>query len=137
MVGHEIISHQPCGIGSAPRSHRAPPLSGLRRWIFPPTPRGITPNLLESYGILETVAGRGFSNSDTSQWLPSYEGAWATNVCLSRPHISFGDSRGNVLIVDQRSPSVLKVTPDGLLHTYAGTHTAGKMATDRPATNLI
>ena len=56
---------------------------------------------------------------------------------LSRPHISFGDSRGNVLIVDQRSSSVLKVTPEGRLHTYAGTHTAGNNG-DGPgyATNL-
>jgi hypothetical protein len=100
------------------------------------TPRHYT-NLLESYGILETVAGRGLSNSDTSQWLPAYEGEWATNVCLSRPHISFGDSRGNVLIVDQRSSSVLIVTPEGRLHTYAGTHIAGDNG-DGPAyaTNL-
>lgn len=89
-------------------------------------------NLLESYGILETVAGRGLSNVDVSQWQPSYEGEWATNVCLSRPHISFGDSRGNVLIVDQRSSSVLKVTPEGRLHTYAGTHIAGNNG-DGPA----
>ena len=88
------------------------------------TPRHYT-NLLESYGVLETVAGRGFPMSDVSQWQPSYEGEWATNVCLSRPHIAFGDSRGNVLIVDQRSSSVLKVTPEGRLYTYAGTHIAG------------
>ncbi|MEY2410595.1 MAG: hypothetical protein QOF48_3265 [Verrucomicrobiota bacterium] len=85
------------------------------------TPRHYT-NLLESYGILETVAGSGQSQTDTSHWLPSYEGEWATNVSLSRPHISFGDPWGNVLIVDQRSSSVLKVRPDGRLHTYAGTH---------------
>jgi len=94
-------------------------------------------NLLESYSILETVAGRGLSDVDVSQWQPSYEGAWATNVCLSRPHIAFGDSRGNVLIVDQRSSSVLKVTPEGRLYTYAGTHIAGNNG-DGPdyATNL-
>jgi hypothetical protein len=94
-------------------------------------------NLLQSYGVLETVAGRGLSNSDTSQWQPGYEGDWATNVCLSRPHIAFGDSRGNVLIVDQRSSSVLKVTPEGRLYTYAGTHIAGSNG-DGPdyATNL-
>jgi hypothetical protein len=94
-------------------------------------------NLIESYGILETVAGRGLSNVDVSQWQPSYEGEWATNVCLSRPHVSFGDSRGNVLIVDQRSSSVLTVTPEGRLYTYAGTHLAGDNG-DGPdyATNL-
>jgi len=94
-------------------------------------------NLLECYGVLETVAGLGQNNSDVSMWQPGYEGAWATNVQLSRPHISFGDSRGNVLIVDQRSSSVLKVTPEGRLYTYAGTHTAGNNG-DGPdyATNL-
>ncbi|HEY5912518.1 MAG TPA: hypothetical protein VJA21_18095 [Verrucomicrobiae bacterium] len=100
------------------------------------TPRHYT-NLLDSYGVLETVAGRGLSNVDVSQWQPGYEGEWATNVCLSRPHIAFGDSRGNVLIVDQRSSSVLIVTPEGRLFTYAGTHTAGNNG-DGPAyaTNL-
>jgi len=94
-------------------------------------------NLLESYGVLETVAGRGQSNSDVSHWQPEFEGEWATNVNLSRPHISFGDPHGNVLIVDQRSSSVLKVTPEGRLFTYAGTHIAGNNG-DGPdyATNL-
>jgi len=82
-------------------------------------------NLLESYGILETVAGRGNSNADASQWQPAFEGEWATNVSLSRPHVAFGDPHGNVLIVDQRSSSILKVTPEGRLFTYAGTHAAG------------
>jgi hypothetical protein len=99
------------------------------------TPRHYT-NLLESYGILETVAGKGDSNVDVSQWLPSFEGAWATNVNLSRPHSSAGDPFGNVLIVDQRSSSVLKVTPEGRLYTYAGTHTAGANGDTGWATNL-
>jgi hypothetical protein len=94
-------------------------------------------NLLQSYGVLGTVAGRGLKNDESNQWLPEYEGGWATNACLSRPHIAFGDSRGNVLIVDQRSSSVLRVTPEGRIHTYAGTHTAGDNG-DGPdyATNL-
>lgn len=88
------------------------------------TPNHYT-NLLQSYGILETVAGRGRYNSDDTHWSNVFEGEWATNVDLSRPHISFGDPWGNVLIVDQRSHSVLKVTPEGRLYTYAGTHVAG------------
>lgn len=100
------------------------------------TPRHYT-NLLESYGVLETVAGSGASSTDVSHWQAGFEGAWATNVSLSRPHISFGDPWGNVLIVDQRSSSVLKVTPEGRLFTYAGTHLAGNNG-DGPdyATNL-
>ncbi len=98
-------------------------------------PRHYT-NLLESYGILETVAGSGTSSADNSHWLPSFEGAWATNVSLSRPHISFGDPFGNVLIVDQRSHAVLKVTPEGRLYTYAGTHIQGTNGDTGWATNL-
>ena len=100
------------------------------------TPRHYT-NLLESYGVLETVAGRGRTNTDASHWQPSFEGEWATNVDLSRPHTSFGDPHGNVLIVDQRSSAILKVTPEGRLYTYAGTHIAGDNG-DGPdyATNL-
>ncbi len=94
-------------------------------------------NLAESYGVLETVAGRGNSNADVSQWQPAFEGEWATNVSLSRPHVAFGDPHGNVLIVDQRSSSVLKVTPEGRLYTYAGTHTAGDNGDGpAPATSL-
>lgn len=89
-------------------------------------------NLLNSYGILETVAGRGRTSSDVSHWSNVFEGEWATNVDLSRPHISFGDPFGNVLIVDQRSHSVLKVTPEGRLYTYAGTHVEGNNG-DGPA----
>jgi hypothetical protein len=101
------------------------------------TPRHYT-NLLESYGVLETIAGRGQYHGDkTDYWLPSYEGGWATNANLSRPHIAFGDPAGNVLIVDQGSSSVLKVTPEGRIYTYAGTHVAGYNG-DGPdyATNL-
>jgi hypothetical protein len=93
-------------------------------------------NLLESYGILETIAGRGRTDTDTSHWSNSFEGEWATNVDLSRPHISFGDPWGNVLIVDQRSHSVLKVTPQGRLYTYAGTHIEGNGVGPDYATNL-
>ena len=93
-------------------------------------------NLLQSYGILETVAGRGRTSSDVSHWSNSFEGEWATNVDLSRPHVSFGDPWGNVLIVDQRSHSVLRVTPEGRLFTHAGTHTAGDNGDSDYATNL-
>jgi hypothetical protein len=93
-------------------------------------------NLLESYGILETVAGRGKYDNDDTHWSNVFEGEWATNVDLSRPHISFGDPHGNVLIVDQRSESVLKVTPQGRLYTYAGTHIEGNGVDPDWATNV-
>jgi sugar lactone lactonase YvrE len=100
-------------------------------------PRHYT-NLLESYGILETVAGRGqFSGDHISYWSNSLEGAFATNMNLSRPHNSFGDAAGNIYIVDQGSSAIEKVTPDGRIHTYAGTHIAGNNGDGpAPATNL-
>ena len=95
-------------------------------------------NLLQSYGILETVAGRGqFSGDHMSYWQTTNEGGFATNANLSRPHISFGDALGNVYIVDQGSSAVEKVTPDGRIYTYAGTHVAGFNGDGpAPATNL-
>ena len=95
-------------------------------------------NLLRSYGILETVAGRGqFSGDHIGYGQDANEGGLATNANLSRPHISFGDALGNVYIVDQGSSAVEKVTPDGRIHTYAGTHVAGFNGDGpAPATNL-
>jgi sugar lactone lactonase YvrE len=101
------------------------------------TPRHFT-NLVESYGILETVAGRGqFSGDHINYYSNSLEGGFATNMNLSRPHIAFGDAAGNIFIVDQGSSAIEKVTPDGRIHTYAGTHVAGNNGDGpAPATNL-
>ena len=89
------------------------------------TPQGFT-NLVESYGVLETIAGNGFGGADgTNYWRSSYEGGFATNAALSRPHFAMADVAGNVFIVDKDSHSVLKVTRDGRIHTVAGTHVAG------------
>ncbi|MCI0748512.1 MAG: hypothetical protein L0Y58_24150 [Verrucomicrobia subdivision 3 bacterium] len=96
-------------------------------------------NLLQSYGVLETVAGRGEFNGDKiNYWRATNEGGFATNAQLSRPHIAFGDPRNDdVLIVDEGSSSVLRVTPDGRIYTYAGTHTNGFNGDGpAPATNL-
>lgn len=95
-------------------------------------------NLLESYGILETVAGRGQFNGDhANYWSNNLEGGFATNMNLSRPHNSFGDAAGNIFIVDQGSSAIAKVTPDGRIYTYAGTHVAGDNGDGpAPATNL-
>ena len=89
------------------------------------TPAGYT-NLLNSYGLLRTIAGNGFGGLDgVNYWQPGFEGGYATNATLSRPHIAVADTAGNVFIADKNSHSVLKVTPDGRIHTVAGTHTAG------------
>ena len=94
------------------------------------TPLAFT-NLVQSYGFLHTIAGNGDAGySDpgkdvTNYWQPNYEGGYATNAALSRPHFAMEDDFSNVFIVDKDSDSVLKVTPDGRIHTVAGTHAIG------------
>ena len=94
------------------------------------TPQAYT-NLVQSYGILHTIAGNGDAGySDpgedvTNYWQPGFEGGYATNAALSRPHFAMEDNFSNVFIVDKDSDSVLKVTPDGRIHTVAGTHAIG------------
>jgi DNA-binding beta-propeller fold protein YncE len=76
-------------------------------------------------------------------WKPQYEGALALdedngNVSLSNPHMAAADAYNNIYIADKASHSILKLTPDGRVHTFAGTHTAGFNG-DGPAaaTNLL
>jgi hypothetical protein len=94
--------------------------------IYTNTPQAFT-NLIQSYGLLHTIAGSGADagTDDVNYWQPSFEGGYATNAALSRPHFAMGDSFSNVFIVDKNSFSVLKVTPDGRIHTVAGTHASG------------
>jgi len=94
------------------------------------TPQAFT-NLVQSYGILHTIAGNGDAGysdpgeDETNYWQPSFEGGYATNAALSRPHFAMEDNSSNVFIVDKDSDAVLKVTPDGRIHTVAGTHAMG------------
>jgi hypothetical protein len=97
------------------------------------TPQAFT-NLAQSYGLLRTIAGSGADagKDGVNYWQPSFEGGYATNAALSRPHFAMEDNAGNVFIVDKDSDSVLKVTPDGRIHTVAGTHAVGN-GPDTPA----
>ncbi len=103
------------------------------------TPNHYT-NLLNSYGTLESIAGKfinGGGVDKSNYWRAEYEGGPATNAVLSRAHIAFADPANNILIVDEGSGAVLKVTPAGTIHTYAGTHTIGFNGDGpAPATNL-
>lgn len=90
-----------------------------------PTPAGFT-NLVYSFGLLETLAGNGGGQLDgVSYWQPWYEGWPAVWVTLSRPHFAMADGAGNVYIADKNSHSILVVSPDGTVRTFAGTHTGG------------
>jgi hypothetical protein len=94
------------------------------------TPQAFT-NLVLSYGVLRTIAGNGDAGSSnpgadvTNYWRTGFEGGYATNAALSRPHFAMEDDAGNVFIVDKNSDSILKVTTDGRIHTVAGTHAIG------------
>src|ERR1700722_11484150 len=90
------------------------------------TPLAYT-NLVQSYGLLHTIAGSGADAGvdGVNYWQPGFEGGYATNAALSRPHFAMEDNFSNVFIVDKDSDSVLKVTTDGRIHTVAGTHAIG------------
>ena len=95
-------------------------------------PQGYT-NLLNAYGFLHTIAGNGFGGVDgVNYWQPSFEGDFATNATLSRPHFAMADDAGDVFVVDKDSHSVLKISTDGRIHTVAGTHAVGN-GSDSPA----
>lgn len=83
-------------------------------------------NLTRSFGNLRTLAGNGYGGVDgVNYWQNSFEGGFATNAALSRPHMALADRSGNIFVVDKNSHSVLKITPDGRIHTVAGTHASG------------
>jgi hypothetical protein len=96
-------------------------------------------NLVQAYGLLHTIAGSGAGAGvdGVNYWQPGFEGGFATNAALSRPHFAMADNFSNIFIVDKDSDAVLKVTVDGRIHTVAGTHTIGN-GPDSPtvATNV-
>jgi hypothetical protein len=102
------------------------------------TPQAFT-NFVDSFGLLHTIAGSGADAGvdGSNYWQASFEGGYATNAALSRPHFALEDCSGSVYIVDKGSDSVLKVTTDGRIHTVAGTHAAGNGPdSSTPATNV-
>jgi hypothetical protein len=109
----------PAGAQEAFFRLRAVEISTNRPWAFT--------NFVESYGLLHTIAGSGADpgTDNVNYWQPSFEGGYATNAALSRPHFAMEDDAGNVFIVDKNSDSVLKVTTDGRIYTVAGTHNPG------------
>jgi len=89
------------------------------------TPQGFT-NLVNAYGLLETVAGVGAGQADgVSFWNEADEGGAASAAALSRPHYAMADRAGRIYIADKNSHSVLRVETNGTIHTHAGTHFGG------------
>jgi hypothetical protein len=93
-------------------------------------------NLVNSYDLLTTVAGAGGTPvSPNNKWQAGFEGGFATNAELSRPHIAMADRAGNIYIADKEAFAIRKVTPDGIIHTVAGINSPGYGSTNPvPAT---
>jgi len=92
--------------------------------------------VMENYGPLEWMAGinaQDPTNTNQSEWDSSYEGQPATEVNLSEPHSAMGDLSGNIYVADKNAHAIRRIGPDGLIHTVAGTNTAGYNG-DGPAT---
>jgi DNA-binding beta-propeller fold protein YncE len=88
-------------------------------------------DLTASFGTTSTMAGMlqaETNNPDGTAinfWQPSFEGALFSTIALSNPHMVGADAYGNTYVADKSSHSVLKITPDGRVHTFAGTHVRG------------
>jgi sugar lactone lactonase YvrE len=69
-------------------------------------------------GIISTVAGNGAASY-------SGDGGTATSAALHNPEGLALDRNGNLYIADELNQRVRKVTPAGVISTFAGTGTAG------------
>ena len=95
-------------------------------------------NLASAYGLLTTIAGSGnIVCSACNSWRPEFEGDPATAAALSSPHIAMADRAGNIYIADKRANAIRKVSPDGTIHTVAGTGSTSPFTTEpAPATSV-
>jgi hypothetical protein len=92
-----------------------------------PLARAITfDELLDSYDVLETVAGTALvTDVGVNGWEPAMEGGLAIAAELSRPHVAMSDWNGNVYIADKDAHAIRMVTPSGQIVTVAGTNARG------------
>ena len=122
-----------------PTEVKLPPLIGLLALSTtapanPPAEGDEFTRMASTFTVIETVAGLGINEEplDNNDWLPEFEGAPATQIELSNPHMAAADALGNVYVADKASHAILRISPDGLVHTHAGTHVAGN-GSDLPA----
>jgi hypothetical protein len=88
-------------------------------------------DLAATFGTTHTLAGVAHATTTNPDgtainfWDPSFENQPSTNASLSNPHIARADAYGNIYIADKAGQAILKISPDGLIHTFAGTHVSG------------
>jgi hypothetical protein len=97
----------------------------LRLVCMDVSPGNAQVRLALAYGNIRTVAGKGEAPPGTNAWRPEYEGAIASEVNLSDPRYALADNAGNIYVVERAGHAVDKITPDGRIHTFVGTHQAG------------
>jgi hypothetical protein len=85
--------------------------------------RKVTPG-----GLIYNYAGNG-----TGAY--SGDGGPATSACIHDPMAVCTDAAGNLYIADEMNSVVRKVTPAGIISTFAGTGTAGHSGDGGPATS--
>ncbi len=86
-------------------------------------------------GIISTVAGNGKTGF-------SGDGGPANNASLNRPGRVATDTKGNIYISDQGNNRIRRVSPDGIITTFAGNGAAastgdGSLATSASISNQI
>ena len=81
-------------------------------------------------GIISTVAGNGNMGF-------SGDGGSATLASLAYPSDVVPDAAGNLFIADTHNYRIRKVTPDGIITTYAGMGYGGSMADNVPASSAF
>ena len=77
-------------------------------------------------GVISTVAGTGIAGT-------SWEEAVATEASLHAPRGVAVDDMGDIFIADTGNHRIRRVTPDGRIHTIAGTGVAGFSGDGDPA----
>jgi sugar lactone lactonase YvrE len=75
-------------------------------------------------GYISTVIGKGYG-----------DGLQATNAVLNKPVKAIKDANGNIFIIDQFNNRIRKVTPNGVISTFAGNGQKGYSGDGGPATN--
>ena len=74
-------------------------------------------------GYISTVIGKGYGDS-----------LQATNAVLNLPVKAIKDAKGNMFIIDQVNNRIRKVTPNGVITTFAGNGQSGYSGDGGPAT---